>query len=517
MSQGSRKERREEGKAKRKREKQARRQAARELRERQAAWGLKSLPRATILNGKSEWQTVEEERQGRQEIIEEQLQVYRSILPTLLKCLGKIRDPRNPKTIRHRSAVLMLYGILTFVFQMASRREANRQMSLPMFQENLRRLFPELESLPHQDTVNRLLTGIEVDEIEATLIELIQRFIRKKKFYRYLVANCYPIAIDGSQKLVRNWPWTEECLERRVQNGAEEGGAEAPRQYYVYILEANLAFANGMTIPLLSEFLSQSEGDVKRNKQDCEQKAFYRLAKRLKGYFPRLPVLVLLDGLYANGPVMEQCRRYGWQFMIVLQDDSLPSVWEEVRGLGQLQKHHHWEQNWGDRQQRFRWVNEIEYEYGEPRRKRQTVHVVICEESWEEVARDSAATVKKASRHAWISSQPLNRANVHERCNLGARHRWGIENSFLVEKRHGYQYEHCFSHNWNALRGYHFLMRLGHLVNVLAQNTARLARRIRRWGQQGLVQLLRQTCSGPWLDAARIQLRIASPGQLRLE
>ncbi len=449
--------------------------------------------------------------------MEEQLKVYRSIFPTLLKRLRKIRDPRNPKTIRHQSTVLMLYGILTFVFQMASRREANRQMSLPMFQQNLRLLFPELESLPHQDTLNRLLGGIEVDEIEAALIELIQRFIRKKKFYRYLVANCYPVAIDGSQKLVRRWPWSEECLERRVPKGAEPGGAEAGRQYYAYILEASLAFANGMTIPLLSEFLSQSEGDAQRNKQDCEQKAFSRLAQRLKSYFPRLPVLVLLDGLYANGPVMEQCRRYGWQFMIVLQDDSLPSVWEEVRGLGQLQTHHHWEQKWGHRQQRFRWVNEIEYEYGESRRKRQRVHVVICEESWEEVARDSAATVEKTSRHAWLSSQPLRRANVHERCNLGARHRWGIENSFLVEKRHGYQYEHCFSHNWNALRGYHFLMRLGHLVNVLAQNTARLARMVRRWGQQGLIQFLRQTCSGPWLDAARIRLRITSPGQMRIE
>ena len=54
--------------------------------------------------------------------------------------------------------------------------------------------------------------------------------------------------------------------------------------------------------------------------------------------FPRLPILVLLDGLYPNGPVMELCRLYHWQFMIVLQDDALPSVWEEVRGLGQLQR-----------------------------------------------------------------------------------------------------------------------------------------------------------------------------------
>jgi hypothetical protein len=487
------------------------------LRERQAALGLKAAPRATLLNGKSEWPTVEAEQQARQETVEEQVKVYRSLLPTLLKRLGKIRDPRNPKTLRHKLTVLMLYGILAFVFQMASRREANRRMSRPMFQQNLRLLFPELESLPHQDTLNRLLAALEVDAIEATLLALIQRFIRKKKFYRYLVSNCYPVAMDGTQKLVRDWRWSEECLERQVPSRAEDGSPATKPQYYVYILEANLAFANGLTIPLLSEFLSYTAGDQEENKQDCELKAFYRLARRLKDSFPRLPVLILLDGLYANGPVIELCRQYHWQFMIVLQDDSLPSVWEEVRGLGQLQTQHHLEQKWGNRQQRFRWVNGIEYEYGASGRKRQTVHVVICQESWQEVAADSPAIVEKTSRHVWLSSQPLRPENVHERCNLGARHRWGIENNFLVEKRQGYQYEHCFSHHWNALRGYHFLMRVGHLVNVLAQNAARLARMVRRLGQRGLIQLLRETCSGPWLDAARIQRLLASPWQLRLE
>jgi len=35
----------------------------------------------------------------------------------------------------------------------------------------------------------------------------------------------------------------------------------AHTQYYVYVLEANLAFHNGMVIPLLSEFLEYEKGD----------------------------------------------------------------------------------------------------------------------------------------------------------------------------------------------------------------------------------------------------------------
>lgn len=492
-----------------------RRRAAQKLRRRQAEQGHRTAPQAAISNSKSEWSTVVEERAARQEAVEGQLQVLRSALPTLLRQLSRIRDPRNPKTIKHKLTVVMLYGLLTFVYQMASRREANQKMSMPVFLQNLQLMFPELESLPHHDTLNRLLSGIDVDAIEQTHVELIRRFIRGKKFERHLVAGCYPIAIDGTQKFTRNRCWDAACLEREVGNKTDEN--DASQQYYVYVLEANLAFANGMTLPLASEFLSYEKGDQEKNKQDCELRAFRRLAARIKEYFPRLPIMVLLDGLYANGPVVELCRQYHWQFMIVLQDDSLTTVWEEGNGLIKIQPGNHLRRHWGNRKQHFWWVNEIEYCYGNNGRKRQMLHLVVCEERWEEVAVDSGAIVNKTSRHAWISSHALNRDNLHERCNLGARHRWAIESNILVEKQHGYHYEHCFSYNWEAMRGYHYLMRLGHLINVLAQNTARLARICRSRGIRGLIHFLRETCSGPWLDADRITALLASPIQLRLE
>lgn len=497
--------------------KQVHRRAAEQLRRCQAAQGLKNPRRATIANGKSEFNTVDEERQARQEATEAQLTIYRAVLPTLLKRFRKIRDPRNPKAIRHKLTVLLLYGILAFVYHMTSRREANRDMTLPMFQENLRLMFPELESLPHQDTLNRLLAKIDVNKIEEALLELIQHFIRGKKFLRYLISNYYPIAVDGTQKMVRDRHWEEECLERQVQCKEPEGILCTRPQYYVYVLEANLAFANGMTIPLMSEFLSYTEGDQQTNKQDCELKAFQRLAARIKERFPRLPILVLLDGLYPNGPVLDLCRRNRWQYMIVLQDSSLPSVWEEIEGLRKLQTGNFLDRTWFNRKQRFWWVNDIEYRYGDNNRKKQIVHAVICQESWEEVDPASAKIVIKHSKHAWLSSEPISRQNVHERCNLGARHRWGIESNFLVEKRQGYEYEHCFSYNWNAMKGYHYLMRLGHLINVLAQHTELLAKLVLQRGVRGLVRFLRETCAAPWLDVERIRQIIDSPCQIRLE
>src|SRR5437867_3522767 len=185
--------------------------------------------------------------------------------------------------------------------------------------------------------------------------------------------------------MVRNWCWEEECLQRQVQCKAPDGSLSSRPQYYVYVLEATLAFANGMTIPLMSEFLTYStDGDQESNKQDCELKAFGRLARRIKERFPRLQILVLLDGLYPNGPVLELCRQYRWHYMIVLQDGNLPSVWEEVEGLHKLQIRNSLDRVWGNRKQHFWWVNDIDYCYGDKNHKKQTVHVVICEEKWEE-------------------------------------------------------------------------------------------------------------------------------------
>ena len=265
------------------------------------------------------------------------------------------------------------------------------------------------------------------------------------------------------------------------------------KQYYVYVLEANLAFQNGMVIPLLSEILSYTEGDNKNDKQDCEQRAFKRLAERLKKSFPRLSIMVLLDGLYPNGPVMELCRKNNWDFMIVLQDDSLPLVWEEIEGSEKsAARESPPPEHGGIARQRFRWVNDIDYRYVCPitgKEKQQLVHAVICEESWEEIAPGSTDVVTKTSRHVWISAEPLHKRTVHERCNLGARHRWGIESGILVEKHQGYQYEHCFSYDWKVMCGYHYLMRLGHALNVLARHSYALAKYVRDLGVRGAHRL----------------------------
>lgn len=480
------------------------------LRKKQLSEGLrKNSPQTGQSNSTCQYKTVEEEVYARNNAVTDQIKIIHSQLPALLKRLSRISDPRNPKKVKHKFTILMMYGILIFVFQIASRREADRVMTKPVFFENLRMLFPEIETLPHNDTLMRLLVQIDVNEIEETLVERVNKLIRNKKFTRYLINECYPIAVDGTQKIVRDYIWSEECQERTV--GKDD---KTKKQYYVYVLEASLSFHHGMTIPLMSEFLSYTEGDTDTQKQDCEIKAFKRLAIRLKSKFKRLPIMLLLDGLYANGPVMEICRKNHWDYMIVLKDKSLSTVWKEYDALQGLESQNRFKMKWGNRKQSFKWVNSIEYEYDKG--KTQLVHVVVCNEVWEEVAKDSNKIITLKSKHAWISSKPLNKWNIHERCNLAARHRWNIESEILTEKHYGYQYEHCFSYNWNAMKGYHYLMRIGLMLNVLVQYSECFVDKIRFFGRRGIIKFIFQTIEGPWLNEKYVKKQLQRKSQLRL-
>jgi hypothetical protein len=72
----------------------------------------------------------------------------------------------------------------------------------------------------------------------------------------------------------------EYCLTKKLKNGTT--------LYYHPVLEAKLVTSNGFAISIMTEFIENR--DPEATKQDCELKAFYRLADRLKARFPRLAI-----------------------------------------------------------------------------------------------------------------------------------------------------------------------------------------------------------------------------------
>lgn len=454
--------------------------------------------------------------EDRYEVAAETLKVYSRYLPGILEDLSEIKDPRNPKKIKHKLSLLMLYGIFVFLFHMSSRRDANSEITT-VFEENIRAFFPEFESIPHSCTLARLLESIDVEQIEDAAVNLVNRLIRDKKFARYLVSKRYIIAIDGVHKFTREWEWCENSLKKH-----KKGQPEGVNQYYASALEASLVLPGGLTIPFMTEFMDRKEyqdqgTDTEKKKQDCELKAFRRLAWRLKKHFPKLNIAVTLDGLYANGPLMELCQSYKWDYMIVLKDGSLKTVWEDIESLkekGRAEKYSGAVIN-GVKQE-FWWVNGIDYRYGDNSSKGVKVNVVVCLETSKEFDQKTGQKIEKTKKFAWISFKEIKVGNVEKRCNLIGRPRWNIETQNLVEKHHGYAYEHCFSYNWNAMKGYHYLMHLGHIINVLVLYSTGMIGRVKEKGVRRTVKLIWLAFKGSLLDIGKIKTMIQGKYQIRL-
>jgi len=439
------------------------------------------------------------------------LLAMKTILPKLLEELAKIKDPRK-KHIKHPLTMLLAYGILMFALHYTSRRETNRDMTTPIIKENLKALFPELETLPHGDTLYRLLEKMEVSEIEKAQIILLKKLIAGKKFAPYLVGGKYRIAIDGTQKLVHRGDYGEGYLLRHV-------GKEKEPQSYVYVLEAVLVLGNGMVIPFMSEFLTnkdiENETDtMDKKKQDCERNAFKRLAERLKKTFPRLGIVLMMDSLYANGPVFSICRKNHWDYMINFKKGSISTVYEEAEALMKYTPEDSVSVMWGDRRQLYSYCNEIDYEYeyeadGIKKKNRLKLNVVRCEEEWEEKKADGSIEEKETT-YVWLSSKKLTKTNVFRRCTMIARYRWQIENNFLVEKHQGYGYSHCYALNINALKGYHYLSKTAHMVMILVMMTSEVIEKVRELGKRGFVGYL-VTC----LNGSVLELRETRSNRVR--
>ena len=99
---------------------------------------------------------------------------------------------------------------------------------------------------------------------------------------------------------------------------------------------------------------------------------------------------------------MERWRRYGRDYLIVLQDNTcLAPAWQEYRGLRRLsgpgEQHCLW---WGQRRYVSLRANDIQDNRAANRRKTLTLDLVVCEETWKEL-HEQGLPVSRRVRHAW--------------------------------------------------------------------------------------------------------------------
>ncbi len=467
--------------------------------------------RTNAHNRKCTFQSVEEEKGYRANLLQDQIRAWKKLLPSLLRKFSQIPDPRKPGRITHKKTVLMLYGLLAFVFKISSCREMNRELSSTVVFNQLKSIFTNIDSLPHACTLTRFLEKTNPQDIEEANIYLIRDLIRNKKFKKLLINGCLPVTVDGAQKLYRDGVLQDPRWCERVVGGEDN----KRKQQYVYVIEANLTFKNGLSIPLMSEFLyrNTNQFDAPDGKQDSETTAFERLALRLKRYFPRLKLMILGDAMFSTTGIMELLKASQWEFIIRFSKKQLKSLAKILNSAKKYSFQIPGQSMYRERYQTFYWENNLHDGFSGDL----TIHLVGCMEHYQEVNKLTGEIEDKYSERAWISSMPISDDNVHELINLGARKKELVEDSINTMKNRGCEYKHAFAYQLNAMQGFHYLMRLGLALNAISEFSKVIKKYVKSLGCSATMKLIKSTLFNPWLSQEWYEVQSKQYSQLCLQ
>jgi hypothetical protein len=401
--------------------------------------------------------------------------IIRSYFPDFNKQLTAIADHRTRKD--YRCDELLCGSLAMFIFKMQSRNAINNDRSHSgAFTANFKKLFNA--DLPHLDAVQDFFEVLPPEQLEHLKVELIGLLIEKKVFCKYKMFDHYMVAVDASGVV--------SCDEDRFGCGLKKESKNGKVTFLYPVLEAKLVAENGFCISLATEWII-NDNNKPYDKQDCEQNAFKRLAKKLKQAFPRLPICILADALYASSPVMDICENNGWKYIITLQDGSLPALQDCLKDDPPTHRNsfiHHPESAVKNSSitQAFYWVEDLLH-------KKHTLQYLRCTETIQHQKSNTSTT----TNFVRITNLPVEKSAIKKLSQAG-RLRWKIENEgFNEQKNSGYNMEHLYSRkSFNALQNYYQSMQIAHLLNQLLAHTCYIQQQLQRFKKITLKYLWQQ-------------------------
>ncbi len=394
------------------------------------------------------------------------LKTVRHFFPELAHWIDQLPDSRFQPMVTYHRRFLCWWGLLLFGLGLGSRRSADNDLRdlESAILHNLNHLAgTDQDSLPVTKTLDHFLGHVGSHPFDQLRHQHNQRLIRMKALDDFRFRSDFILIVDGTGYLSFSHRHCAQCLTQKHSSGTTA--------YLHPVLDAKLVSATGLALSLASEFIENPPGrtplDYQDQKQDCELKAFERLALTLKANFPQLHLCLNGDSLYGCGRFFAVCQENHWHFVVTFKAGRTPDLWQEFQALLKLSPQQKLSATLADKTHRvYRWIEQLPYVDSEKRSW--TLGALVCEET---------SPIGEKTTFAWLTNLVVNRDSVIAIADQVGRLRQKIENEgFNVQKNSGLNLEHVFSQNWDHAKAYYYLLQLGHLLmQLLHHNSLHLA------------------------------------------
>lgn len=377
------------------------------------------------------------ERKKELNILNDLITVLNQYFPELISKFNGLTDFRNQSYVKYKMKVIFIVRLMGLMCEMKSMQGMTRELNTEESIQNIAEICGlELEEIPHCDTINDVFEKVKVEEIERIRKYMITKLIRGKMIQKYNIRDkYYHIIVDGTGLATSRKKYNENCL---VKNKTDKNGKEY-QEYSTYVLEAKLVVGE-MVFSIGSEFVENVNED--ETKQDCETKAFKRLAEKIKKEYPKLKIIISGDALYANKPVLDICKENGWKYIIRFKEGAIPSLYNEFEMVVAKAN----ESTIKD----YEYVTGLDYQ-------EKKVNIIKYTDK------------KKGTEFVYITDLPITNKNIKATINVGRR-RWKIENEgFNIQKNGTFDIGHLYSKNQVAIKVHYLMIQIAHILRQLLE------------------------------------------------
>ena len=321
------------------------------------------------------------------------------------------------------------------------------RQEFPRRSDNLKRIYG-IEQIPEDTALRKGLNGVNQAELQRQFKPLLDRLRQEGIFEGRQVLGGYTlIAGDGTHHFCSGNRSCSHCLTKTHRKGHVT--------YHHQMLAAVWVQPVQKTVfPMAVEPIVRQDGS---SKNDCELNAAKRLVPQMRQAMPKEQLLLTLDVLYANAPLIRLLKEHQISFLIGVKEGYIPLQVERLSAENRLTEIL-WETD--DRVCSVRFANDLILNG-----QNQDIHV-----NYVEYLETDSSIAEVLFFSSWITDVLVTKENAQEVVNV-ARTRWKIENeTFNTLKNQGYNLEHNYGHGSQYLAtNFAILTFLAFLTDQIAQ------------------------------------------------